>query len=179
MEIGRITSPEPLLRLSNSFHRDMALPEFRVSYKGQLIAVHDLVGTETVARLKEYIATETGLPPECQKLLHKGKILQDDVPLGELGLTDKTKLMLMGTQPQQREQVAELDAKLRQRHTLAPATTTKRRPLPPTKDDLTYTFHRITVLEEFPRQDEARKLLERLKNDRGVSQERCHIWDII
>ncbi|KAL0084058.1 WLM domain-containing protein [Phycomyces blakesleeanus] len=75
----------------------------------------------------------------------------------------------MGSQPRQLKEAAEIDKKLNERLTLAPRLhkkTIKR--TPKTSEDHKYTFHRITTLPEFPNPDQAHKLLERLRDDRGV-----------
>ena len=50
----------------------------------------------TVAAIKQAVAESTGLAPAYQRLLFRGKKLDDDdAPLGPAGITDGAKLMLM------------------------------------------------------------------------------------
>ncbi|KAI9027613.1 WLM domain-containing protein [Phycomyces nitens] len=75
----------------------------------------------------------------------------------------------MGSLPQQLKGVADMDKKLHERLTLAPKLHKKTiNRTPNTVQDHKYTFHRITTLAEFPNSDQAHKLLERLRDDRGI-----------
>ncbi|KAI8327316.1 WLM domain-containing protein [Blakeslea trispora] len=76
----------------------------------------------------------------------------------------------MGSLPAQIQQVNQLDKRIEEQKRIAPTIrlrkqqTQKRGPDPNAK----YTFHKISVIEEFPQPEKARKLLERLRDDRGI-----------
>ena len=46
---------------------------------------------------KNQLYSLTGVPPERQKIMMKGGMLQDDADLSKLNLKPKQKLMMMGT----------------------------------------------------------------------------------
>lgn len=148
---------------------------FQVSYQGNNLQLTQWDPQSTIGQLKDHLQQETGVPPSLQKLLHKGKRLVDDATtLNELGFNDKTKLMLMGSAPKQVEEIAQLDDKLgRNRETarwfraqrIKPAATST--PSSAAADSR-YTFHRLTVIDEFPQPERARAILEKLRDDRGI-----------
>lgn len=142
----------------------------KVSFKNQTIELSECNENSMVHELKARLAESTGVPVEGQKLLHKGRILSNEQRLSDLNLGPNTKLMLMGSQLQQIQQVAQLDQRIAsQRRLSAAKPKVTARKSQKTAEDYKYTFHRISVIEEFPRPEEARRLLERLRDDRGVS----------
>lgn len=146
---------------------------FRVTFKSEAIPFEQWDVSSTIGQIKESLHYTTSLPQESQKLLWKGRILKDDtISLNELNIQDNSKLMLMGSLPTQVEQVNQLDQKIQEQRRIAPMIRQKkkqaaqqRRPDP----NANYTFHKISVIPEFPNPDKARQLLERLRDDRGVS----------
>lgn len=146
---------------------------FKVTFKSETIPFEQWDINSTIGQIKEYLHDTTSLPQDSQKLLWKGRILKDDaISLNELKVQDNSKLMLMGSLPTQVEQVNQLDKKIQEQRRIAPMIRQKkkqaaqqRRPDP----NANYTFHKISVIPEFPNPDKARQLLERLRDDRGVS----------
>ncbi|KAI9489856.1 WLM domain-containing protein [Zychaea mexicana] len=74
--------------------------------------------------------------------------------------------MLIGTPTEQVKEIAKLDDRLNRRQVIKPSRPVKRSVQSTTSSQ--YTFHRITVIDEFPQPEQARKLLERLRDDRGI-----------
>jgi hypothetical protein len=145
---------------------------FTVSFKGKSIPFTNWAVSTTVGHVKSKLADETNIVNDHQKLMWKGKILQDDQAtldtLAIPAILSKAKFMLTGTTQQDQAAVQQLDkniAALQQRRS-TPAKRPFQRPRP--VQDIKYTFHRISVLPEFHQQDKARQLLERLRDDRGV-----------
>lgn len=146
---------------------------FKVTFKSETIPFEQWDINSTIGQIKEYLHDTTSLPQDSQKLLWKGRILKDDaISLNELKVQDNSKLMLMGSLPTQVEQVNQLDKKIQEQRRIAPMIRQKkkqaaqqRRPDP----NANYTFHKISAIPEFPNPDKARQLLERLRDDRGVS----------
>lgn len=146
---------------------------FKVTFKSETIPFEQWDVNSTIGKIKENLYDTTSLPIESQKLLWKGRILKDDtISLNELKIQDNSKLMLMGSLPTQVEQVNQLDQKIQEQRRIAPIIRQKkkqaaqrRRPDP----NADYTFHKISVIPEFPNPDKATQLLERLRDDRGVS----------
>jgi len=71
-----------------------------VKWSGKEYEVSELASTDTVETLKVKIMEKTGVRPERQKLLNlkvKGKAATDAMELGELGLKQNFKLMMMGS----------------------------------------------------------------------------------
>ena len=60
---------------------------------------HDVDVDTTMPGLvfKNQLYSLTGVPPERQKIMVKGGMLQDDADLSKLNLKPKQKLMMMGT----------------------------------------------------------------------------------
>lgn len=147
---------------------------FHVSYQGNNLELTQLDPQSTIGQLKEHLQQRTGVPPSLQKLLHKGRRLVEDAKtLSELGFNDKTKLMLMGSAPQQVAEIAQLDDKLeRNRETARRFRAQRVKPAATSTTsssiDSQYTFHRLTVIEEFPQPERARAILEKLRDDRGI-----------
>ncbi|CEP18140.1 hypothetical protein [Parasitella parasitica] len=144
---------------------------FKVTFKSKTIAFEQWDLASTIGQVKKHLHDMTSLPPEAQKLLWKGHILkEDDISLSELKIQDNSKLMLMGSLPNQVEQVNQLDQKIQEQRRITPLIRQqknkqrKRQPDPNAK----YTFHKISVIPEFPNPDKARQLLERLRDDRGI-----------
>lgn len=149
---------------------------FKVTFKAKTIPFEQWDLNSTVGQVKSHLHDATLLPLDSQKLLWKGHILKEDsMPLKDLKIQDNSKLMLMGSLPTQVEQINQLDQKLQEQKRIAPlirqkkkqaAAQHKRGPDP----NANYTFHKISVIPEFPNPDKARQLLERLRDDRGVSR---------
>ena len=86
----------------------------------------------TIRHVKEAVETSTGLAPEHQRLLYRGKAFDDDTaPALAAGLADRTKVMLMHSAVYARDQKAiealravelELDALEAKRGTVSAAT---------------------------------------------------------
>ncbi|KAI7906382.1 WLM domain-containing protein [Cokeromyces recurvatus] len=83
--------------------------------------------------------------------------------------------MLMGSLPTEIEQVINKDKKLNEQKRIAPTIQLKKHQQRQTTrvtrlgfNNSNYTFHKLTVIEEFPNPEKARKLLEKLRDDRGV-----------
>ncbi|GAA5798671.1 hypothetical protein HPULCUR_004076 [Helicostylum pulchrum] len=143
---------------------------FKVGFKSNIINFEQWSLDNTITQVKDHLEKETGLPTDSQKLLWKGSILKDlQVQLKDLSLHDGSKMMLMGSLPVQIEKVNVLDKKIDQQRRLAPAIRLKKKqqqqkPNP----NANYTFHKISVIEEFPFPEKAKSLLERLRDDRGI-----------
>ncbi|KAI7885778.1 WLM-domain-containing protein [Lichtheimia hyalospora FSU 10163] len=147
---------------------------FQVSYQGNNLEITQCDSQSTIGQLKQHLQQETGVPPSLQKLLYKGKRLVDDsTTLNELGFNNKTKLMLMGSAAQQVAKIAQLDDKLEKNRETARRFHAQRiKPAAPSttssSSDTRYTFHRLTVIDEFPQPERARAILEKLRDDRGI-----------
>jgi hypothetical protein len=143
--------------------------DFKVGYKSTVILFDQWSLDATVEQ-------ETQLPINSQKLMWKGHILKDlETSLKDLSIQNGSKLMLMGSLPVQIENVNNLDKKIDEQRRLAPAIRLKkkqqhqqRKPNP----NANYTFHKISIIPEFPNPEKAQSLLERLRDDRGVSKDR-------
>jgi hypothetical protein len=148
---------------------------FKVGFKSQIISFDNWPLDATIDDIKHHLYKETSLPTESQKLLWKGRILKDSTThLSELSIQEGAKLMLMGSLPTQIEQVNEMDKKIDERRRLAPTIRLNKKKLLQQQKRLpdpnaNYTFHKISVIEEFPEPHKANSLLERLRDDRGVS----------
>ncbi|KAI9473448.1 MAG: WLM domain-containing protein [Benjaminiella poitrasii] len=148
------------------------LINFKVSFKSKIINFNNWDLQSTVDQIKNYLEEKTTLPKDSQKLLWKGRILKDgQVNLKELTVQEGSKLMLMGTLPTQIEQVNKMDKRIEEQKRIAPSLRLKRQQHPKKSGpdpNSTYTFHKISVIDEFPNPEKARKLLEKLRDDRGV-----------
>lgn len=160
---------------------------FTVSFKGKSIPFTDWAVSTTVGQVKSKLADETNIANDHQKLMWKGKILQDDEASLETlaipAIVSKAKFMLTGTTHQDQAAVQQLDkniAALEQRRSKVAKRLYQQ---PRSVQDIKYTFHRISVLPEFQQQDKARQLLERLRDDRGVraimNQRRWSVGELI
>ena len=146
--------------------------DFKVGYKSALIQFHQWDLNSTIEQLKQHLEQETQLPVESQKLLWKGRILKDlTVQLKDLSLQQGAKMMLMGSLPVQVENVNHLDKKIEEQRKLAPALRLKKKQQQQRKPNpnSNFTFHKISVIPEFPHPEKAQALLEKLRDDRGVS----------
>lgn len=145
---------------------------FKVGFKSNIITFEHWSLDATIEQVKEHLEKETGLPVDSQKLLWKGRILKDlNVCLRDLALQDGSKLMLMGSLPVQIEKINVLDKKIDEQRRLAPSIRLKKKQLQQKRKpdpNANYTFHKISVIEEFPNPEKAKSLLERLRDDRGV-----------
>ncbi|KAL7752515.1 hypothetical protein RI367_002049 [Sorochytrium milnesiophthora] len=139
-------------------------PVARVSYKRGL---YDVRLTDSLATVKATLAGYTGVSVEFQRLIHQGKVLQeDDKTLESLGIRAGTKLLMTGSTAAAVEQVQTTkvnSAPFERPRAKAPAARSTRLATPSK-----YTFHNIHPLEHFPSPESARKLLERLRDDRGI-----------
>ncbi|ORX54952.1 WLM-domain-containing protein [Hesseltinella vesiculosa] len=147
--------------------------DFKVAYKGTTYALGQWPLSATIDDVKDWLETETSILKQGQKLLWKGKVLTNDATLESIGIIPDAKIMLMGSPQQQIDAVHSMDRTLQQRAkvTAAFARHPKKRTAAGSSrslQDVRYTFHQITVLPEFQGQDKARKLLERLRDDRGI-----------
>lgn len=153
--------------------------DFKVSFKSATILFNQWSIDATVEQVKQHLEQETQLPVDSQKLMWKGRILKDlEAKLKDLSIQDGSKLMLMGSLPVQIENVNNLDKKIDEQRRLAPSIRLKkkqqqqqRKPSP----NANYTFHKISVIPEFPFPEKAQSLLERLRDDRGVSKRNIYI----
>jgi hypothetical protein len=141
---------------------------FKVGFKSQTIEFDQWHVDATVSQVKDELEQQTSVPSSGQKLMWKGKILKDDMTLLSLHV-DNGKLIMMGSLAKEIEKVDLLDKKLEERKRMAPMVK-KARPRPATKPKSQYTFHSISVIDEFPNPDKAKKLLERLRDDKGVKK---------
>ncbi|KAI9278932.1 WLM domain-containing protein [Phascolomyces articulosus] len=142
--------------------------DLKVQFKTTLFDLQEWSLESTIEELKIYLQNETNIPIDHQKLLYKGKMLKDNnTTLAQFHNNNKaaiTKLMLIGTPVEQVQEIAKLDDRLNRRQVIKPSRPIKRSVQTVSR----YTFHRITVIEEFPQPEQARKLLERLRDDRGI-----------
>ncbi|KAI7894831.1 WLM domain-containing protein [Mucor mucedo] len=79
--------------------------------------------------------------------------------------------MLMGSLPVQIEKVTLQDQKIVEQRKLAPAIRLKKKQLlqqQKPNPNAKYTFHKISVIPEFPQPEKAQSLLEKLRDDRGI-----------
>lgn len=149
-----------------------SLIDFKVSFKATTVLFNQWTLDATVLDVKKHLEKETQLPIDSQKLLWKGKILKDlDTSLSELSLQNGSKMMLMGSLPTQIEKVADLDKKMEEQRRLAPTIRLKKKQQKQQRGpdpNANYTFHKISVIPEFPNPEKAQRLLEKLRDDRGV-----------
>lgn len=134
----------------------------QVSFKGEPILV-TLPSKSTVLDLKQHLELSISIPPSHQKILSKGRKLDDTSPLSPLF---GSKLMLLGTPPTAVNEINSYKPVSRTRSpyavNLPKSTSASATP------DSTYTFHRIVPLSHLPNVNAARELLERLVHDRGI-----------
>ncbi|KAI8087827.1 WLM domain-containing protein [Gilbertella persicaria] len=146
--------------------------DFKVSFRLKTIPFEQWDLASTIEQVKQYLEQESGLPPDSQKLMFKGRILKDDqATLDQLGIKQGTKLMLTGSLPTQIQQVNQLDKKIEEQKRLAPSIRLKKNQLGQRQapdPNAKYTFHKMSVIEEFPHPEKAKKLLEKLRDDRGI-----------
>ncbi|KAI9306870.1 WLM domain-containing protein [Cunninghamella echinulata] len=156
---------------------------FKVSFKGKVYSLNNWSLNSTVGELKEWLSKETAITTECQKLLWKGKMLQDNsATLSSIGLSPEAKLMMMGTSYDQIKTIQQLDQKITiQKQVQSTLNKKKVKPYKKnmTQQDIKYTFHQISVLPEFDQQDKARGILQRLVDDRGIKGIMAHYkWSV-
>lgn len=145
---------------------------FEVRFKSDIVKFTNWHVDSNIGQVKQHLEEETGVPKDGQKLLCKGKVLKDDLALLKDLITEGSKLMLMGSLPEQIEKVNVMDKKIDEQRKLAPTIRLKKKQLHQKRGpdpNAKYTFHKISVIDEFPNPDKARQLLERLRDDRGVS----------
>src|SRR5579859_6543214 len=75
---------------------ESGVTSLQVSFRGQIIPI-TLPSESTILVLKQVLEKSTSVPPSHQKLLSKGKQLQDDMVISTL--SSGSKLMLLGTPP--------------------------------------------------------------------------------
>ncbi|GAN08704.1 WLM-domain-containing protein [Mucor ambiguus] len=145
---------------------------FKVTFKSETIPFEQWDAFSTVGQVKQHLHGTTSLPQDSQKLLWKGRILKDDAAsLNQLGIQDNSKLMLMGSLPTQVQQVNQLDQKIQEQKRIAPLIRQQNKKQAQRKGpdpNANYTFHKISVIPEFPNPEKAKRLLERLRDDRGI-----------
>ncbi|OZJ02714.1 hypothetical protein BZG36_03846 [Bifiguratus adelaidae] len=144
---------------------------FSVQWKAQSIEL-DWSPTSTIGNLKEYIAEQTGVETTTQKLLYKGTLKNDDATLEEAKVKDGARIMLVGSSKDDLKQIRDIDehaarrAKGQLMHDRIKHKPTRRSG--GSEYDDQYTFHAIEVIPEFPEPEKARRLLERLRDDKGI-----------
>lgn len=147
--------------------------DFRVGYHSQTILLEQWDLDSTIQQVKQYLEERTSIPVDAQKLMWRGKILKEnELQLKQLSPLQPTnnKMLLMGSSQKAIEKVNSMDKKLDEQRRIAPTIRAKKGPQPvKSMKELKYTFHKISVIEEFPHPEKARNLLERLRDDRGVS----------
>jgi hypothetical protein len=147
--------------------------DFKVAFKSNIVPFSEWSLDSTVEQVKQHLEQETDLPIDSQKLMWKGKILKDlNVQLKDLAIQDGGKMMLMGSLPVQIEKVNVLDKKIDEQRRLAPTLRLKKKQMQQQRKpnpNANFTFHKISVIPEFPNPEKAQALLERLRDDRGVS----------
>lgn len=141
---------------------------FQISFKGTIYPIQEWDVESTLEELKSHLQELTGVPVERQKLMYKGLLKDNAQSLSDAKIQDGVKVMLIGSKDEDIRQVQEIDKRVDRIRT-TPVRKVKAFKSGPNKDDIRYNFHKITVIEEFPEPEKARKLLERLRDDRGVS----------
>lgn len=136
-----------------------------LTYKSQLHTYSLAEHSNTVSRLKDIIHQELDLPPTTQKLLAKGKVLQDDdsVPDG--------KIMLIASSPESIAAVklqAQKQAEIAARRAAAPKMKATLKST--VKQGSEYRFHRIASLQHLHEPERAQAFLERLANDSSIKR---------
>ncbi|RUS33991.1 WLM domain-containing protein [Jimgerdemannia flammicorona] len=159
---------------------------FQVTFKGRPITLTEWPTTRTVLELKQYLSTETQIPPESQKLLYKSQ-LRDEATLAEAKVVEKCKIMMIGTSTEEIESMQNIERRIALRKQEGEKAMGKGAKYVWCDDkvvsirtvaDDKYTFHRIEVIAEFPFPEKARELLERLRDDKGVSEASHHVSSI-
>lgn len=146
---------------------------FQVSFKGTIYQLNEWASESTVEELKLHLQDLTGVAVERQKLMFKGLLKDNAQTLTDAKLGNGSKIMLMGSKDEEIRQVHEIDKQV-DRIRATPVRKAKVFKSGPSKEDVRYNFHKITVIEEFPEPEKARKLLERLRDDRGVGSGSLH-----
>ncbi|KAJ2957505.1 hypothetical protein NQZ79_g6794 [Umbelopsis isabellina] len=139
---------------------------FQISFKGTLYELNDRDPQSTVQELKQHLQDLTDVPVGRQKLMFKG-LMKNEQTLSEAKVGQGSKIMLIGSKDEDIKQVQEIDKRVERMKT-TPIHKAKVYKSGTSKEDIRYNFHKISVIEEFPEPEKARKLLERLKNDRGI-----------
>ncbi|CAG8594430.1 12376_t:CDS:2 [Cetraspora pellucida] len=152
---------------------------FQVTFKGKTIQVESLNSSHTIRNLKKYLAEETSIPVEFQKLFYKG-LLNNDSTLLECNFKNGIKVLLVGSSQQDIQAIREADSKiihqpLKSKYAVNPYKNVRVE----NSSDSKYTFHKIEVIEHFPNPDRARALLEKLRDDRGIRGIMSHYkWSV-
>ncbi|RUP51132.1 WLM domain-containing protein [Jimgerdemannia flammicorona] len=167
---------------------------FQVTFKGRPITLTEWPTTRTVLELKQYLSTETQIPPESQKLLYKSQ-LRDEATLAEAKVVEKCKIMMIGTSTEEIESMQNIERRIALRKQEGEKAMGKGAKVSGctyafgwhlqlyksirTVADDKYTFHRIEVIAEFPFPEKARELLERLRDDKGIRAILSHYkWSV-
>jgi hypothetical protein len=149
----------------------------KVSYNGQLEEL-PIESTETLLDVMLQLEAIFHLAPPQQKLIHKGTRLSDlDATLESLGLTDRSKLQLLGTPEQDVAALAVFEASLRHREQVI--ATRKAGKVAKARDATfaslgslpTVRFQSITPLPEdaaTPHFEKRSSMLHRLANDPAI-----------
>ncbi|KAG0213382.1 hypothetical protein BGX33_002937 [Mortierella sp. NVP41] len=134
----------------------------------------------------EQISAQTHVPLSGLKVMFKGKVLKpneaDDtetVLVKHPTLTTGAKIFVLGTTEKDIAKVHSIDEHVNTRKSYRPPPAAKRSQPVRNQDDDKYTFGPISVLPQFPEQDKARAVLERLKDDRGIiGIMKLHKWQV-
>lgn len=73
---------------------------------GKDTLIFDVAKTSTLSQLRTLIQSKTDIAPTLQKIIFKGTLKDEEKTLGELGLQDGAKLMLVGSKSEQVAKVA-------------------------------------------------------------------------
>ncbi|KAF9158483.1 hypothetical protein DFQ26_007553 [Actinomortierella ambigua] len=187
----------------NTLSNSSPILSLQVTFKGAKHVV-EIASSETIHELLNRISAVTELPVSAQKVLLKGKVLRppslpetDDEDAGyadhapgsmisdypEL-LNRNTRLMVMGLSEKERAQIEAMDGRVAARKKYSHPAPSARRAAQPVKsthddDGDRYTFGQIEVLPQFPQQDKARTILDRLRSDLGIRGiMKLHRWQV-
>ncbi|KAG9294389.1 hypothetical protein G9A89_001894 [Geosiphon pyriformis] len=142
---------------------------FQVSFKGKTIEIDKWPVDSTIRQLKKFLEYESGVPADFQKLMFKGMPLKDHSTLYESVLSNGAKVMLIGSSQKDVDDIKHSEAKIVHHSKTKPKSMNLYKNKKPTKGTISkHTFHRIEVIEHFPEPEKARKILEQLRDDRGI-----------
>lgn len=141
--------------------------QVRLTCRGAL-HVYDFAADATVADLRRSVEHNLSILPSAQKLISKGKVLEDTLPLH-----DGLHVLCIGTSERTIKAIQTEDARMvaeAKRRKIGAATMTKAklRATPPTQDELRYTFGRISALAHLPNPQRSQTFLDRLAADRSI-----------
>ncbi|KAG0344462.1 hypothetical protein BG004_004467 [Podila humilis] len=165
------------------------MTSIQYTFKGQKHEV-TLSTSLTTLDLLNAISSQTELPLSGLKVSFKGRALRVDHPdpadTSEHVITKypginapNIKLFVLGTTEKDVAKVHSIDSHIQTRKSFRPPPAAKRSQLVRTQDDDKFTFGAIQVLPQFEQQDKARSLLERLKQDKGITGiMKLHRWQV-